>query len=230
MTEETIIRVIVVDALSLSRSSLARYLAATGFEIAGECATCGELLEVLRNAPADVILLDFDLCADPGEPISSVLGAGFAGRFLVLAGMVDTRKSAIALKLGASGIFLKSERPDRLAQAIRVVAAGDVWIDQKVIRSLADELVDGRPRENGHVTQLDERERNVLGGIVSGLANRSIGQRMGLSESSVKNIVQRLFHKGGVKTRGQLVRVALEGAFGSREFSKLEAAEPVRVE
>lgn len=224
------IRVIVLDALGLSRASLARFLAADGFEITGECATAAEVLEVLQHSPTDVILLDFDPCIDPGVLINGAREAGFDGRFLVIAGVLDARKSAIALKLGASGVFLKSEGPERLAQAIRVVVQGDVWIDQKVIQSLANELVNGvRLRDLGSVS-LDERERNVLRGIVEGLSNRSIGEWMGLSESSVKNIVQRLFHKGAVKTRGQLVRVALEGAFGAPEVLKPRAAESLRPE
>jgi DNA-binding NarL/FixJ family response regulator len=217
-TRESTIRVILLDALGLSRASLARFLAAAGFEISGECATPGEVLDVLNHSAADVILLDFDLCADPGEFISTARQAHYDGRFLAVSSTVDARKSAVALKLGASGIFLKSEAPDRLAQAIRVVAAGDVWIDQKVIQSIAGELIE-RDRHRGFISprQIDDRERNVLLGILGGLSNRSIGEEMGLSESSVKNVVQRLFHKGGVKTRGQLVRMALEGAFGSQE-------------
>jgi len=219
ITAESAIRVILLDALGLSRASLARFLAAVGFEISGECATSGEALDVLRHAAADVILLDFDLYADPAEFISTAREAGYQGRFLAISSTVDARKSAVALKLGASGIFLKSEAPDRLVQAIRVVAAGDVWIDQKVIQSLAGELIDrDRVRGVNSPRQIDDREKNVLLGILGGLSNRSIGEEMGLSESSVKNVVQRLFHKGGVKTRGQLVRMALEGAFGSQEF------------
>lgn len=226
-TGESTIRVILLDALGLSRASLARFLAAAGFEISGECATSGEVLDVLKRSAADVILLDFDLCADPGEFISTARQAGYEGRFLAISSTVDARKSAIALKLGASGIFLKSEAPDRLTQVIRVVASGDVWIDQKVIQSLAGELVD-RDRHPGFNSprQIDDRERNVLLGILGGLNNRSIGEEMGLSESSVKNVVQRLFHKGGVKTRGQLVRMALEGAFGSQEFLRRQTGQP----
>jgi DNA-binding NarL/FixJ family response regulator len=57
---------------------------------------------------------------------------------------------------------------------------------------------------------------------LEGLSNRKIADNLGLSEATVKNIVQRLFGKSGVKTRGQLVRVALEGSLGAeREFIEL---------
>jgi DNA-binding NarL/FixJ family response regulator len=85
-------------------------------------------------------------------------------------------------RVGASGIFLKSEPPDRLVQAIRLVRDGGIWV--------------------------------VLMGIVGGLSNRKIGENMGLLESSVKNFVQHLFSKAGVRTRSQLVRAALEGLLG----------------
>jgi two-component system, NarL family, nitrate/nitrite response regulator NarL len=162
-----------------------------------------------------VVLLDFDIGAEHGvDLISSALEAGYQGKFLFVAGSADARNSAIALKRGASGIFLKSEAPDRLIQAIRLVGSGGIWVDQTIVQLLAGHLVDEYPRlEIQELSSpLETRERSVLLGILGGLTNRKIGDNMGLSESSVKNIVQRLFGKAGVKTRSQLVRVALEGS------------------
>jgi len=164
----------------------------------------------------DIVLLDFDLGSEHGnEFISAARQAGYCGRFLLVAGAADARSSAIALKLGASGIFLKSDTPERLLHAIRLVANGEVWVDPRVIQMLA-ELIDRYPQFDDQASTgvLEDRERNVLLGILGGLTNKKIGANMGLSESSVKNIVQRLFGKAGVKTRGQLVRVALEGSLG----------------
>ena len=81
---------------------------------------------------------------------------------------------------------------------------------------LAEQLADRYPQLQDPSVNgvLEERERNVLLGILGGLTNKKIGASMGLSESSVKNIVQRLFGRAGVKTRSQLVRVALEGSLG----------------
>lgn len=215
---QSTIRVVVVDALSLFRVSLGKFLASAGIEVARECATREEALEFLQNSSADVVLLDLEL-AGAGDLISAARQAGHQARFLLIAGTADAAKSAPAIKLGASGIFLKSETPDRLVQAIHLVAEGRAWIDDQVLQMLAGELIDRSgcpqaPRANG----LDERERRVLSGILGGLSNRTIGDRIGLSESSVKNVVQRLFHKSGVKTRGQLVRMALEGGFGPAGF------------
>ena len=141
--------------------------------------------------------------------------ANYQGNFLIIAGVPDVMKSALSLKVGASGIFLKSGPPELLLRAIKVVADGGVWVDQKIIQLLADQLIDQCPAfgEGGRErrgTLPDERERDVLAGIVGGLSNRRIGDSLGLSESQVKNVIQRLFTKSGVRTRSQLVRAALE--------------------
>jgi len=79
---------------------------------------------------------------------------------------------------------------------------------------LADQLIDRFPRLDGvrSVHSLEGLQQKVLLGIVEGHSNRKIGESLGLTESKIKNTVQRLFGRAGVKTRGQLVRAALEGS------------------
>jgi two-component system, NarL family, nitrate/nitrite response regulator NarL len=207
------IRLVLLDDHVLFRASLSRVLALEpGFEVAGECGTAAEALEVLKNSGADVILLDFD-ATEGNDFMSAARQSGYQGRFLIVAGTLDVRKSAVALTRGAAGIFLKSESLDRLVQAIRLVANDELWIEPKVVQLLAGKVIDQypgvEPSRSGET--LGERERHVLRGILGGLTNKRIGDDMGLSESSIKNIVQRLFGRAGVKTRSQLVRVALEG-------------------
>ena len=216
-TNEQRIRLVLLDDHVLFRASLAHLLAGEpGFEIASECGTPAEALEILRTSAADIVLLDFELGAErTNEFISAARKLGYTGYFLLVAGTTDARSAAIALKHGASGIFLKSEAPERLLNALKLVAAGEAWVDPRVTQMLATHLIDHYPLDDqAPAGALQERERNVLLGILAGLTNKKIGASMGLSESSVKNIVQRLFGRAGVKTRSQLVRVALEGALG----------------
>ena len=215
-TGEHPIRLVLVDDHTLFRASLARFLASEpGLEVASECGTSSEALEALKNLTVDVVLLDFALGSERASDfMSAARQAGYQGRFLIVAGTTDPSNAALALKLGAAGIFLKSDAADRLVQAIRLVANGGVWVDQKMIQLLADRLVEERPylADRASNTGLNDGERKVLLGILGGLTNKKIGGNMGLSESSVKAIVQRLFAKAGVRTRSQLVRVALEGS------------------
>jgi len=211
------IRIFLLVEHGLFRASLARLLAAEpGFEVAGEAGTPADALETLSRSSAEVVLLDFERAAEDADGfISAARGIGYEGKILVLAARADTERSVSALKLGVAGIFLKSESSERLVQAIRLVAAGAFWIDSDIIRLLANRSIDrlvqpGSPA----VDQLDGREQRVILGILGGLTNKKIATGMGVSESSVKNIVQGLFSKAGVRTRSQLVRVALEGSLG----------------
>src|SRR5260370_30358379 len=137
-TEEKRIRLALLDDHGLFRGSLSRFLASEpGFEVAGECGTSAEALEVLNGSIVDIVLLDFDLGSERGnEFISAARQAGYRGRFLLVAGAADARSAAVAVKLGASGIFLKSEAPERLVHAIRLVSEGEIWVVPAVLQIL----------------------------------------------------------------------------------------------
>jgi DNA-binding NarL/FixJ family response regulator len=216
--EQERLRLVLVDAQTLFRTSLSHFLAAQpDFEVVGDCASAAEALQVLDGSSVHVVLVDLDLSVDHGEELmAAARRAGYQGQFLVVAGSADALELAEAIKLGASGIFLKSEPPERLVQAIRLVASGSVWVDPKTIQLLANQLAE-RPREADPrlANPLSEREEKVLLGILSGLTNRKIGDRVGLPEGTVKSVIQQLFVRAGVRTRSQLVRLALEGSLGA---------------
>jgi len=217
-THENRIRLVLLDGQALFRASLSRLLASDpGFEVVGEYGDSAEALQTLNDSPVDVVLLDFDRGTEDGDGfMSKARRNGYQGHFLIVAGAADAKSSATAIRLGASGIFLKSEPPDRLVQAIALVANGAVWLDQRIIRLLADQ-VDRFPRldDRGSANLLTDREQKVLLGILAGLTNKKIGENLGLSEGSVKTSVQQLFFRTGVRTRSQLVRTALEGSLGT---------------
>jgi DNA-binding NarL/FixJ family response regulator len=201
------IRLVLLDEHVLFRESLARLLASEpDFELVAECATSPEALEKLSSANVDVLLVDLGVAK---EFISGARKAGYDGKSLVVAREIDARGSAVVLSCGASGIFLESDGSARLLQAIRLVATGETWVDQKVIQLLADRYPHYEDRWWGTLTQ---REQSVLKGIVDGLSNRKIATRIGVSESTIKAILQQLFNRTGVRTRSQLVRIALQGA------------------
>jgi len=208
------IRLVLLAGPGLFRPALACFLAShPEFEVVQECADPAEALEVIGRLPVDVVLLDFDLGAKPGEEfIAEARRRNFQGRFLILTGTPDVGRSTLILKLGASGLFLKSEAPERLREAIRMVAQGGAWIDGKVLQLIVDHLIDQRPTIDRRLGQrLDSQEQRVLAGIIGGLSNRKIASDTGVTENFIKNVVQRLFRKAGVKSRSQLVRVALSG-------------------
>ena len=133
---------------------------------------------------------------------------------MVTAGM-SAKESSSVLKLGASGIILKHNSPGLLATAIRRVASGELWLDSKIVQLMADE-VHQNPEDAASSVILTERERQVLQGVFEGLGNKEIAARLGIGEGAVKSGLQQLFQKAHVRTRSQLVRMALEGSLGTR--------------
>jgi DNA-binding NarL/FixJ family response regulator len=178
-------------------------------QMVAHCASSEEALAALRLHEIDLVLLDYDLGDENGlQFVRKAREAGYAGRiFIVTAGMSDA-ESVRALGLGICGIFLKHSSPAVLADAIRKVMAGETWVDQRCIQALVQAVDRTGDREERR--RLSERERAVLKSVSEGLTNKEIAQRLGISEASVKSALQQLFMKTAVRTRSQLVRVALE--------------------
>jgi DNA-binding NarL/FixJ family response regulator len=207
------IRLLLVDDHILFRESLGRLLSSEpDFEVVADCGTLCEARAIVEQRSIDVVLLDFDLGeADNGEFISTCRETGHQGRVLMVTAEMTAEESLLALRLGAAGIFLKNNSPRALAQAIRMVAAGATWIDQTVTQLIAESVVHHDDPDDDEL--LTQREHQVLQGVLDGLGNKEIGALIGVSVSAVKTTLQQLFHKTGVRTRGQLVRIAFERSF-----------------
>lgn len=198
------LRLMIVDDHLLYRESLARLLTSEGnFELLAQCSDVQDTLNLLKKSHPDVVLVDIAMSE---ELIPNARTTG-DHKFLVLAREVGPTTCAAVLKSGASGIFLASDSPGRLIQAIRLVASGDAWVEQKMVQMLAENYANVEFRWSRELTQ---RETSVLRGVVDGLSNRKIADQLGASESTIKATLQQLFKKAGVRTRSQLVRIALE--------------------
>jgi two-component system, NarL family, nitrate/nitrite response regulator NarL len=205
------IRILLVDDHSLFRDSLSRLLQTEpGFRIVGSCASVPETLEIVAREQPDIILLDYDLGEEQGAAaLEEIRKGGFQGRILmVTAGMSDAATVHV-LESGSEGIFLKHSSPAQLVEAIRKLVAGEPWLDPRAMRSLIAGAT-GRSEEQRAAQALTPRERFVLQGVFEGLTNKEIAGQLQISEGSVKAVLQQLFDKTGVRTRAQLVRIALE--------------------
>jgi DNA-binding NarL/FixJ family response regulator len=203
-----------IDDHILFRDGLSRLLALEpDLEVVAGCGTVAEALETVGRKIVDIVLLDYDLGEDHGSHfISSARRAGYTGKVLMVTAGMSAKESSTALHMGASGIFLKHNSPGTLAKAVRLIMGGEIWVDPKVIQLMADRV---DQREEERVSPLlTEREQQVLRGIFEGLTNKEIGAQLGVTDGAVKATLQQLFQKTGVRTRSQLVRIALEGSLG----------------
>ena len=211
------IRLLLVDDHILFREGLRRLLVSEpDFETVAECGAPAEALDVLSRSPVDVILLDFDFEDDTGTRfISSAARAGFKGRILMVTAGMNPLDVSVARKLGIAGIFLKHNPPASLLEAIRAVATGRLWMDPKLTSPVT---VNGgaTPFPSAH---LSPREQEVLRCVCEGLTNKEMAREIGVSLSSVKATLQHLFDKMGVRTRGQLVRIAIERSLETAQQS-----------
>jgi DNA-binding NarL/FixJ family response regulator len=205
------IRILLIDDHSLFRESLSRLLEAEAdFRIVATCATVAEALVAIETEPADVVLLDYDLGDEQGSAfLDEVKKRRLTCRILmVTAGMSDTG-TLRAFESGATGIFLKHSPPAQLIEAIKKVAGGEMWLDSRAVRSLVAGVSEKSDSPQSPQS-LTGRERAVLKAVFEGLTNKEIAASLQISESYVKAVLQQLFDKTGVRTRSQLVRIALE--------------------
>jgi len=204
------IRILMVDDHGLFRESLSRLLQTSpGFRVVGQCSTVSEAVAAFGATPADVVLLDYDLGEEQGTSLFAELRhrQKSAKVLMVTAGMTD----AVTVRLmaeGAKGVFLKHSSLDQLLAAIQHVASGEVWMDTAALKAVSSSRERSEGFERGR--PLTVRQSEVMRGILDGLTNKEIAQKMKSSESSVKAVIQELFQKAGVRTRSQLVRIAIE--------------------
>ena len=201
------VRALLIDDHALFRQSVAHSLAADPSLSVAHCASIRDALALLSQRSFDLVLLDHDLGAERASQfLPAARQLGYEGRVLVVTAWVSDTEARRLMRQGVNGIFLKQGELSELAAAIRAVAAGGTWFD----RSFAAMGDDPAASPQAAAPAFNERQRKVLRCVLEGLSNKEIAWRLQISESYVKAILQSLFQKTGVRTRGQLVRVAVE--------------------
>lgn len=207
VAQQQTVHALLVDDHALFRESLAQALGAEPNLTVTHCASIREALTLLAHQSFDLVLLDHDLGAERASQfLPAARQLGYEGRVLVVTAWVSDTEARRLLRQGVNGIFLKQGALSELAGAVRTVAAGGTWID----RSLTAIAEDKGAAPQAAAPVFNERQRKVLRFVLEGLSNKEIAWRLQISESYVKAILQSLFQKTGVRTRGQLVRVAVE--------------------
>jgi len=204
------IRLLLVDDHALFRESVARLLQAeAGFEVVANCRTGAEALRVIKSREIDMVLLDLDLGEERGSDfLASLRAERFKGKVLLVTAGVNESDVPSLIRKGISGVFMKHGYPAELIQGIREAMEGKALFREDLLRKALESAE--KPIAHRATVRFTERERQVLSFVFEGLANKQIGDRLQISESAVKACLQQLFAKTGVRTRSQLVRIALE--------------------
>jgi len=199
------IRVLLLDDHTIFRQGLVNLLNnQPDLDLPLHCGSVAEALIGLAAAAPDVVLLDVDLGLESGiDFLAQARRNGFQGPVLVLTASISRHEEELLQNNGISGILRKDVSIDVLTARIREAAGthGDFGIPGD-----SGDALSGAKRQKA----LTSREVEVLRLILEGHANKQIAHELECSESSVKGIIQQLFHKSGTRTRSQLVRATLE--------------------
>jgi DNA-binding NarL/FixJ family response regulator len=205
------IRILIVDDHALFREALSLLMENfPELTVIGQASNRAEALEAARAQP-DIILLDLDLGAESGlDLLPELLAVARQSRILILTGMIDTELHHRAVRLGAMGLVLKSEVSGTLIKAIIKVQDGEVWLHRSMVASILSEL--SLPQQNREpdpvarrIASLTEREREVIKLIGEGLKNKQIGERLFISETTVRHYLTSIFGKLQVTDRLELI-------------------------
>jgi two-component system nitrate/nitrite response regulator NarL len=207
----TPIRIMLVDDHVLVRAGMRMLLETQpGILVVGEATDRAATMEVAQREQPDIILLDLDLRGELALDFLPELREHSQARVLVVTSVHDPEAHRAAIRLGAVGVVSKDEAAEVIVAAIEKVHAGEFWLDPAMVMSMLSEFSRGRGSkqidpEAIKIATLTEREQQVIGLICEGLPNRQIGERLSISETTVRHHLTSIFDKLGLASRLELV-------------------------
>ena len=209
------IRVLIADDQALVRGGFRLILEAQqDIEVVGEADDGREALAKVHEFEPDVVLMDIRMPELDGlEATRRLVTGGPPPRVLILTTFDLDEYVYEAMKAGASGFLLKDVRPEQLAEAVRVVARGEALLAPAITRRLVEEFVRRPPPGSGapiSLSELTERELEVLRLVASGLSNAEIAASLFVSEATVKTHITHILTKLRLRDRVQAVVLAYE--------------------
>jgi DNA-binding NarL/FixJ family response regulator len=211
-------RVLLVDDQPLLRTGFRMILSAEpDLTVVGEAGDGATAVELARRLKPDVVLMDIRMPVMDGiQATRALAGPGVEDpiKILILTTFGLDEYVVESLRAGASGFLLKDAPPEDLVEAIRIVAAGDALLAPSVTRRLLDRVASRLPSAsegtNPALSELTEREMEVLKLVARGLSNAEIAEKLVVSETTVKTHVSRVLSKLDLRDRVQAVILAYE--------------------
>lgn len=197
------VRIVVADDHRLFRQGLKSLIESEdGITIAAETDRAEDLSGLLDREPCDVLVLDLQM-----ERNTLPLIEGLAKRIpvVVLTASEVPADAIAAIRNGARAVVFKRFAIENLVEAIRTVAAGNVWMPPELQTQMAEHLRRPTP------SLLSPREEDVVRCVVSGKRNAEIARELEITEETVKTHLNRIFRKLGVRDRVELVLHSTRG-------------------
>jgi len=180
-------------------------------KVVAECADGEAALVEVRNHNPDVLIVDLRMPGASGlEVLRRLRTESIQPATIILAGNITDDEVVEAMRLGAKGVVLKEMAPMLLVQCIRKVAAGGVWLEKEAIGRALGKLLQGGGEASRARNILTPREIEIVRMVAEGWGNREVGERLFISEGTVKTHLHTIYEKLGLKGRVQLVAYVRE--------------------
>ncbi|ATE56812.1 MULTISPECIES: response regulator [Actinosynnema] len=215
------IRVLIADDEPLMRAGIKAILGtAEDVELVDEVGDGREAVRVATERRVDVAVLDIRMPRLDGLAAARELKAvAPSTRVVVLTTFGEDDNIVRALSEGAAGFLLKDSAPEELLRAVRAVHAGEAYLSPMVTSRVVGMVAQvGQPRRQEAVRQvqrLTDREVEVLELLGLGMSNADVGQRLHMSEATVKTYVSRLLAKLGLTNRVQAALLARDAGLSA---------------
>lgn len=208
---ENRIAIVLADDHAVLRESLTALLQSQpDFDVVGAAANGEEALQLVQEHKPQVLVLDLFMPESDGFDVLRTLErAGSRVASVVLTGSESRDDYVQVVRLGARGLVLKADNPQKLFTAIRTVADGELAFSDEIARTVLDAMVSNQPTAPSSMTRLSERERQISYMVARGMKNRDIAGELSISENTVKRHLQSIFSKTGSRDRLELAVLAL---------------------
>lgn len=209
--EQQKIRIVIADDHAVLLESLAMLLGTQpDFVVIGAASTGNEALQLVKRHSPQVLVLDLFMPDGDGFDVLRTLDhAGARVASVVLTGSESQSDYVQTVRLGARGLVLKSDGPQKLFAAIRAVAAGELAFSDEIAQQVLGAMVHDPHPELASMTRLSDRERQISFLVARGMKNKDIAAELTISENTVKRHLQSIFSKTGARDRLELAVMAL---------------------
>ncbi|HTT08587.1 MAG TPA: response regulator transcription factor [Gammaproteobacteria bacterium] len=202
------IRVLLVDDHAVVRAGYSALLKNTDcIEVVAEAENGNSAIKIFTDVHPDVVIMDLSLPGIGGlDAMRRILARDPHARILVFSMHEDIAFVEQALQAGACGYITKSSAPHVLVEAVRRIAAGDIYMDGEIAQRMAFQKVRGRDTPFAH---LSTREFEIFCLLAEGLSAQDISRRLSLSYKTVANYSTQIRNKLNVDTNAELTRLAI---------------------
>jgi DNA-binding NarL/FixJ family response regulator len=209
------LRIAIADDHPLFREGVVHILGSFGMTVVGQASTAAEAIELVRIHNPDVLLLDIKLPGGGLTALASIVATGSATAVLPLSVVDSDDFVAETMNQGARGYILKGIGGNELADAVRTVAGGEIYLSPQLVTKLFSRLSGSRDATSPAAIVFTEREEQVLALLAQGMSNKEMAYRLEISEKTVKYYLTHVLKKLHARNRVEAALYASNRAAAS---------------